>query len=390
MAAMDDYVVQEVPDDDDMEAKAALTAKWEAQADLVTHVYEEHPETPASKAFKDAAAKKVRADSKKLHFPTRGDELEPLAKDMSADETRWRLLELGNNDPYPDVNLIYAFTGDMYFFSTDHLSLGEVGALARARELVPAIAEAVRSTAETTGNPSGTAILMKVAGGISQDEFDASMAKMAEDEAYSDIKSVVAFTGYTYYYSDRHISDEDAAEKARAEELRVKILLEVRSDSKYDTKLTNIATLDKIAPDTRPGEIDARIEDILQIPACKDIIVKTTDSGERFAFSTLFMTEEYAGLLLRTESKNPAYVIAETVREESRVYPRATNAEIFKFSIFGLDRNHAEEDLARTLELYEDIKIVPGTGDDTYLYSDLYLSEGAAETSARNQRHGDS
>lgn len=389
MAEIDEFAEIEA---DDFETKSALAAKWEAEADLVRNVYEEHPETRASKSFKDAAAKQIRTDSKKQHFPTRADELRPLAKGLSDDETRWRLIELGNNDPYPDINLTYAFTGDMYMFSTEQLTLAEVGALVRAKELVPALAGRIRENAETTGNPIGVALLMKTAGGISEDEFNAAIAKMADDDSYSDIKSVTAFTGYIYYYSNEYISEDEAADKARAEELRVKLLLEIRSDSKYDTKLTEIATLDTLAPDIQPGEIDARVDDILEIPACKDILVADAHGGGgRFAFSTLYMTEEYASILLRKEANDAAYVIAETVREESRVYPRATKAEIFKYSIFGLDRKTFDDDIARALELYEDIKEVEGTrDDDLYLYSDLYMNAGSAQTSANRQKHGDS
>jgi hypothetical protein len=231
---------------------------------------------------------------------------------------------------------------------------------------------------------------MHLAGGLTQGEFDAAMISIGAGEAFADIKSVIAFTGVTYYYSNQHLTEEQATSQARAEELRVKIIVEVRADSKYLLKLTNTASLDGLAPDVQPGEIDGLLDGMQAIPASADISVLTCKSGDRFAFSTHHMTNEYATVLLRAESRDPAYIIAETVREASEIYPRATAIELFKYPTFGIDRHELDAAVAETLGLYDDIKKAPNTGDDVYLYSDRFLTAEQAMITANHQRHGDS
>ena len=379
-----------MPIEENMAAKAALSAQFQRDASAAAHVYEERPETAASKKFKDAAAKRVRNDSKKLQAPTRTDQLQDLAHDVPAEEISWRLIELANDDSYVDIHPSYTFTGATYLFSDKYLAVEDAERLARAPELRAALVSLIRENASSATAPTGADVLMRLSGGLAQEEFDAAMSDIAGDEATADVKSVVTFTGVAYYYSDRHMTEEQAAAKARAEELRVKMIVEVRSDSKYLAKLTNVASLEALAPDMQPGEIDALLEEMQDLPACADIFVLTAKTDERFAYSKAYMTEEYATVLLRGESRDAAYIIAETVREAAEIYPRATDVELFKYPAFGVDRHEIDAAVARALELYDDIKRVPDTGDDVFLYSERYLTADQALTTANQQRHGDS
>jgi len=379
-----------MPMEENMAAKAALAAQYQRDASAAAHVYEERPETAASKKFKDAAAKRVRSDSKKLEAPTRTDQLKELAVDVPSEEISWRLIELANDDSYGDIHPTYTFTGATYLYCDKYVDVETAEKLAREPELRAALVKLIRDNAKDAAAPTAADVLMRLSGGLEKAEFDTAMAAISTDETASDIKSVLAFSGLVYYYSDAHLTEEQAAAKARAVELKVKIVVEIRADSKFLAKLTPVAWLDTLAPDTQPGEIEALLEQMMDDPATIDVSVLTAKSGEKFAYSKAYMTEEYATVLLRGESHDAAYIIAETVREAAEVYPRATDVQLFYYPAFGVDRHEIEGAVARALELYEDIKLVPNTGDDVFLYSDRFLTADQAQTTADQQRHGDS
>jgi hypothetical protein len=91
-------------------------------------------------------------------------------------------------------------------------------------------------------------------------------------------------------------------------------------------------------------------------------------------FSEQYMTIAYARLLVRKEG-DPLMLIAETVRENSKVYPRPISRDIFKNEPFAL----AEEEMAACLEKmkaedqYKDIAQTVTSEGSIYLYSTLHL-----------------
>ncbi len=125
---------------------------------------------------------------------------------------------------------------------------------------------------------------------------------------------------------------------------------------------TDVAALLAAAPET---------PDIESIPG-----VATT-----YWFSTRGMTRAYAVHLARIEDNDPPRLVAETVREESRLYPRATALERFADHPFRLSRS----DLADILESLgtrpetADIRSCRTSDDSVFLFSTLYLSEEHAQ-----------
>jgi len=101
--------------------------------------------------------------------------------------------------------------------------------------------------------------------------------------------------------------------------------------------------------------------------------------GEPRYYSSVYMSDSYVQLLLRKEGE-PLSMIAETVRENSLVYPRPLPLTTFKNSPFDL----TEEEILACLrqmadrEEYGDIQQAATSIGTVFLYSTLHLDRGYA------------
>lgn len=149
----------------------------------------------------------------------------------------------------------------------------------------------------------------------------------------------------------------------------------VRSDSAA-LKLTGLSALQGIMPEEDPAEVlagaaEAGYADILKAEGCK---------GDYY-FSERFMTPAYATRLARVEDDDVASLIAETVRDESRIYPRPTPVAAFHappYSISPQAFAMAALKLGREAEL-SDIRSCSASDGSEYLFSTRYLSEDHAQ-----------
>lgn len=109
---------------------------------------------------------------------------------------------------------------------------------------------------------------------------------------------------------------------------------------------------------------------------------KMEGSEDVYFFSDLSMTEAYAIHLFRIGEKDPVRLIAETVRDESRIYPRPTPAATFSDPPFSLGARALEDALGRMTLRPDaaDIKRTYASNGALYLYSDRFL--GAAHADA--------
>lgn len=109
---------------------------------------------------------------------------------------------------------------------------------------------------------------------------------------------------------------------------------------------------------------------------------KIRGSSETWYFSEKSMTAAYALHLVRLEERDPVRLIAETVRDESRIYPRPTDIRYFADPPFSM----GEKDVLRVLGMMElrpdmgDIRRCRASNGALYLYSSLHLAETLAET----------
>ncbi len=177
----------------------------------------------------------------------------------------------------------------------------------------------------------------------------------------------------------------------KAEKLHVKLAEKVRGDSKYLTELTSASALAPVQPGFNSEDIEAKLVELVKnSDHYRDIRSIEGPTGKVYFFSETYMTEAYARILARVRADDPCLTIAETVREESKIYPRVTNIELFKYGMFKIDRDGLDQYIARTQELYEDIKLIATPTGSVYLYSTLYLTPDWAAFLVKRQEHPDS
>jgi hypothetical protein len=177
----------------------------------------------------------------------------------------------------------------------------------------------------------------------------------------------------------------------KAEELHVKLAQKVRGDSKYLAELTSASALTPVQSGLKSEEIEANLAELVKNEdAYADIKSLQGPTGKIYFYSTKHMTEGYARILARVDAGDPCLTIAETVREESKVYPRVTNTELFKYGLFKIDREGLDKHVARALELYQDIQSIQSPTGNVYLYSTLYLTPDWASYLAKKVEHPDS
>jgi hypothetical protein len=96
-------------------------------------------------------------------------------------------------------------------------------------------------------------------------------------------------------------------------------------------------------------------------------------------YSSVYMTDSYVRLLLRKEG-DPLSMIAETVRENSLVYPRPLPLTTFSHSPFDLTQEEISACLRQMTdrEEYTDIQQTTTSIGTVYLYSTLHLDRDYA------------
>lgn len=177
----------------------------------------------------------------------------------------------------------------------------------------------------------------------------------------------------------------------KADELHLKFAEKVRGDSKYLADLTSATSLSSVQNQNGNETIEASLVDLANDQTTfADIRSITGPTGQMYFYSQKYMTQGYARILARVKAGDPCLTIAETVREESKIYPRPTNVELFKYGLFKIDRGELDTLVARTLELNADIQAFRTGMGSLYLYCNLYLTPERATLLAKHQEHPDS
>jgi len=212
--------------------------------------------------------------------------------------------------------------------------------------------------------------------------LSAALAEMAIDERYQDIITITTATGLVFVYSADYIAAEYAAAKSLVEEAKFMLANTIRVDSYQHTKLTPAGDIHAMAPDTEPAIIDVILKGMAQEARYADIKSVTSAAKEVYYHSDRYLVDRYAATLLLSMAGDQCNTLAEKVREESRIYPRATNATFFhNQQLFGIPRDDLQAVIDETLRKpeYSDIKkLVHPTTGAVYLYSDRYLEEQQA------------
>ncbi len=244
-----------------------------------------------------------------------------------------------------------------------------------------AVAGKVRSESQNTGMPIHVEELGPLLPDLKPEQIVTHLAEMVTVEEYQDIKIMTSATGATYLYSDSYLTPEDASAKVLADETQTAIADKVRKDSEDTVRLTAAQSLAELFPHLTPEQVEKYLAEMGDKDKFQDVKQLTGPNGVLWLYSEQGMTSNYATLLARVEARDPCRTIAETVREESRTYPRPTKVTLFYNEVFQIDGVNLESFVERTLQEpeYKDIKKIVASTGAVYLYSDLYMPAGQAE-----------
>jgi len=181
-------------------------------------------------------------------------------------------------------------------------------------------------------------------------------------------------------------AEAEAAALAEAAAARVRAVVDhIRSESRA-ARLTSPAVFAAEPFSYTKDELEALWEAIAADPELADI-VRTPDerTGEESLHCEKYLSVPYARLLLRSQANDPAFMIAQTVRDNSEIYPRPTSVAFFEFEPFSLELAEvfAHLTVMASLEEYADVKRVTVSNGMVYLYSDRFLTEPVARNMAQ-------
>ena len=229
---------------------------------------------------------------------------------------------------------------------------------------------------------SAAALIALVADLVKTDTVEIDLTEMLAASAYHDLKLVTTSTEAIYLYSETYIAKNTAETLIRLEEMHTRIATKVRTDSQQLAKLTRADACAALAADLETDAVQFNLAEMLKDERFQDMQSITVATGVDFLFSETYITKNYAAILARAEANDPGVTIAETVREESRLYPRPTNVVLFEEQVFNITPEQLETFLAHSLgrQEFQDIRLIQASTGARYLYSNLHLSADYAQS----------
>lgn len=160
----------------------------------------------------------------------------------------------------------------------------------------------------------------------------------------------------------------------------------IRQNSEAGELLSSVAIEAKIEGQNVPiADPSTRGALLIQevISSHEDIRVILDDSGAAWYFSERFMTGSYARILL-LKAQGPAKMMAEMIREHSRLYPRPVPFALFQCSPFNLSDGEIVSNLKEMAGKgpYRDIALLTTSIGNLFAYSTDHLEPGYAATLA--------
>ena len=110
-------------------------------------------------------------------------------------------------------------------------------------------------------------------------------------------------------------------------------------------------------------------------------ITELIGKEKRYFYSKKTMTESYANLLFKIKEKDILETIAQTVRYNSKRYPKTTNVNIFLKAPFKLKKEEISDVLNqfKINDNFKDIKESKASNGVLCLYSEEYLTKNYAD-----------
>lgn len=149
------------------------------------------------------------------------------------------------------------------------------------------------------------------------------------------------------------------------------------------TLLVNTRDLLVEPVEIKEEELDNKIQEILGIEKYSDIQwIKGKENS--YLYSDQYIVTVYAEKMVSRLENDIYGLIANSVRRDSKIYPRPTPYKEFYLAPYKL----THEELANVLkemeqiEEFKDIKLIYASTNELYIYSDLFLSEVYASSLA--------
>ncbi|WP_422486668.1 hypothetical protein [Gudongella sp. DL1XJH-153] len=165
--------------------------------------------------------------------------------------------------------------------------------------------------------------------------------------------------------------------KKNIEEDLSEILIRNSRDGKILTvlEIEHLLNLDKVDETLDVPEMLLNLKDELELKTIEDAEAQT------FYYSGKEMTDKYAGIIIRVKNKDIIRLVADTVREESRRYPRPTYVTMFNLPPYDLSSGELEEMLSEISfdSEYNDLKFTSASNGALFIYSGKYMSKGYAD-----------
>jgi len=164
---------------------------------------------------------------------------------------------------------------------------------------------------------------------------------------------------------------------------KLQLLAELIRRNSAEVKLTETQDLLEEPLSLDMEEVKAKVEELQKDEDYADI--KIIRSGNKpYFFSNKFMTKNYAVLLAHILEKDLLSMIAETVREEAKIYPRPTDIRLFSRGPFFLSHEEVNETLKQIKNRidFADIKEVKASNGALYLYSEKFMNNTYAKSLA--------
>jgi len=163
---------------------------------------------------------------------------------------------------------------------------------------------------------------------------------------------------------------EDTAREKTAEIIRqMSQNVELATADDVKKKLGDGQDLDAEAVLARLGA-DEKYSDITALKGKKTV----------YYYSTLHISQNYASMLARVSDQDLHALVAGTIRDESRIYPRPADARLFEKAPFHLSIPQVVQlvESMGHMEEYSDIQSMTASNGAVYFYSAQYLAEDHA------------
>jgi hypothetical protein len=255
-------------------------------------------------------------------------------------------------------------------------------------EVYTRIAKRVREDSEKQGCLTPMIVLDSLTPEPELIKIEVNLVEMVQDERYKDINFAITPAGNTYLYSNTYMTKEQADVLAENEEVTAIIAEKIRDNSRREGILTAAGSLIPANIDNsaaQVSELSLLIKEISGDERYQDIKCLSVPNKGDYYYSGKYITAHYAEILARAQADDPCAQIAATVREDSKIYPRATSVLYLTDPVFGLQAEKLDEYIDKLLANehgYADIKLVIASNGAGYLYSNLFLEEAMAKAQA--------